>query len=78
MTPKQEAEMLDETLARLGEHFDAVQILATAHDDEGTDYRSQGVGNWYARVGMAREFLKRDFQKDQAIRIRQESEAEDD
>jgi|GEM_PF-2113083 len=56
----------------LGEHFDAVQILATRH--EGTDSHSfaMGAGNWYARQGLAHEFINRDRAHDQAIEIANE------
>lgn len=41
----------------LGEHFDAVQILTCICDDEGTSNISRGSGNWFARQGMAHEFI---------------------
>jgi hypothetical protein len=52
---------INETLRELNEHFEAVQILATWVDDDGMTCRaSLGVGNWYARQGLAREFLEMD------------------
>lgn len=45
----------------LGEHFDAVQILACVCDDEGTSNISRGSGNWFARQGMAHEFIAQDM-----------------
>ncbi len=48
--------------SQLGEHFDAVQILATrmAPEGGGTERFACGSGNWYARQGMAQHFIKMD------------------
>ena len=52
---------LDAVLSKLGEHFDAIQILGTYMADDGTTHRvTRGKGNWYARQGVAREFLEMD------------------
>lgn len=62
MTEVQANEMkalIDGMLSELGEHFDAVQILVSTHDPEGTEAFARGLGNWYARQGMAREFVER-------------------
>lgn len=72
MTHKEAAAILDEALATIGEHFDAVQILASVHDHEGSRYVARGVGNWFTRTGMAREFLDADYQQDQARLIARE------
>lgn len=45
---------------QLMEHFDAVQILATVVSERGTELVAIGSGNWYARRGMAEEFINRD------------------
>lgn len=51
----------------LGEHADAVQILVTfPADGGGTRCIKRGAGNWYARIGMARELLNGDQAEDQA------------
>jgi hypothetical protein len=50
--------LLDEKLREISEYFDAVQILGTFVDDDGDTIRvTRGFGNWYARQGVAREFL---------------------
>ena len=37
---------------------DAVQVLMSAHDERsGTVNQSFGRGNWYARQGLAQEFI---------------------
>lgn len=74
MTRKEEIEMIERLAARLAEHYDAVQILVSNCEHDGTRYLARGHGNWYARTGMAREFLKTDYQTDQAKRIVEEEE----
>lgn len=55
------AQKIQGILADLGEHFDAIQILGTYVQDDGHTARvSMGIGNWYARQGVAREFLDMD------------------
>jgi hypothetical protein len=55
------AEKVNGILRELGEHFDSVQILGTYVQDDGCTARvSMGIGNWYARQGVAREFLEMD------------------
>jgi hypothetical protein len=55
------AEKINGILRDLGEHFDAIQILGTYVQDDGMTARvSMGIGNWYARQGVAQEFLNMD------------------
>ena len=61
---------LKDALALLGEHFEAVQILTSYPIDEcGTASMYRGLGNWYARTGMAQEFLNQDQAQEQAKQI---------
>jgi len=47
-------------VAVIMEHCNTVQILATVHE-RGQTYRiMNGAGNWYARVGMCKEFVDKD------------------
>jgi hypothetical protein len=57
-------ERVAQAVATLREHFDTVQIQVT-RDDGGrnTMYCSQGSGNWFARYGYMRAFIK-DAEKD--------------
>lgn len=41
----------------IGEHFDAVQIMTCVCDEEGTSSFYRGSGNWFARQGLAHEFI---------------------
>jgi hypothetical protein len=63
MTDEELTELVDQKVAELCEHFDSVQILVSWPSDKGNgntkDYFS-GRGNWYARTGMAHDFLNRD------------------
>ena len=49
-----------EALRVLGEHFDHVQILCTWNEQGGTQRHFNGSGNWYARQGMAHDFISWD------------------
>ena len=62
MSKEEAIKILDREVNTLREFFPHVQILVTWGDDkdEGTFDLFRGQGNWYARVGMAREFLTRD------------------
>lgn len=58
---QEEAEIYIQKVAtELGEHFDAVQILVSWNEESSTMMEASGAGNWYARQGMAREFLNKD------------------
>lgn len=52
--------MLEEALSKLSEHFDTIQIFATTHngDDNGTSHHNIGTGNWYARYGQVKCWVK--------------------
>ena len=51
------AEIVKKALHDLGEHFESVQILATTVSEGQTLRSFSGCGNWYARLGMAHEFI---------------------
>lgn len=59
----------------LGEHFGAVQILCSFMDGEETKTITDGAGNWFTRLGMARDLVQRDFAREVAIQINAGSEA---
>lgn len=40
---------------------DCVQIFASTNDLNGTACHKYGMGNYYARIGMTKEFLDRDM-----------------
>lgn len=72
-----------EIMRELSEHFDSLQLLGTFIDDEGnTGKVSMGSGNWYARIGVAREFIEQDAAATNAYELSKvicdEGEEEDD
>ncbi len=69
MTPQEADALLSHVARQLGEHFDAVQILATWNEQATTRFAHIGVGNFYARTGMAHEFLDIDQSRNRAAEI---------
>lgn len=57
MTHDELHKMVDKCATELGEYFDAVQILVTWNEESRTLDLVCGSGNWYARQGLAREFI---------------------
>ncbi len=51
-------ELTERFLLEVGEHCDAVQVLATWNEEGESQRHASGKGNWYARTGMALEFLE--------------------
>lgn len=62
-------EALRRAVDLLGEHFDAVQVLVSYNEDGLTRCRHLGGGNWYARQGMAHDFIKCDDAQEVARQI---------
>jgi hypothetical protein len=73
------ADIVDKHVKELQEFFPDVQILVSWLE-EGTKNTIdcfRGGGNFYARTGMAREFLQRDASATQAADIRKELDPPD-
>lgn len=63
-------ELMRKIASELAEHFDAVQILASHRDGNGnTQLIKYGEGNWYARQGMAHDFINAEQAQETAIQI---------
>lgn len=61
MTSEEVTAIIDSKVNQLSEHFDAVQILVSwPSEGGGTMSCYRGSGNWFARTGMARDFMNRD------------------
>jgi len=60
MSDEEAQDLLEMTAAKLAEHFDAVEIMVSLQNGEDTRCFEQGAGNYYARLGMAQEFLGND------------------
>lgn len=71
MTFKEAETILEDAAAKLGEHFDAVQIMASwpAGEGKGTVCSKRGIGNWYARQGMAHDFIQSAAARENAAEI---------
>lgn len=69
MDEKAAEQMLDQMASRLGEHFEAVQIMVTWQENGQTFGLKRGVGNWYARVALAQEMISVDRSCDMAREI---------
>ena len=78
MNGEDAGKMLEELSAKLSEHFDAVQIMATWNEDGLTKCVNRGNGNWYARQGMAHEFIEQDSAQTQAREIAEQLDPPDD
>jgi len=57
MTPA-ESKRVEEVAARLAEDWEVVQILVSRAEHDGTGRYFYGIGNWFARQGMADDFVK--------------------
>lgn len=64
--PDAKVRLVEEALKTIMEHFDCVQFLGSYDDPTGTINIYRGNGNWYARQGMAHDFLARDQAQTQA------------
>lgn len=72
MTATEAEKILEETAAKLGEYFDHVQIMGTWNEESLTKASYRGLGNWYARQGMAHEFINHDVSQDLACQINEQ------
>lgn len=69
MSRDQFDDFLRDQAARILEHCDAVQIMASFNEDGETHALYRGNGNWYARQGMAHEFINQDVAQENAKQI---------
>lgn len=81
MTDEQAIAIVDKAISDLREYFSDVQILCswTEEEEGGNTFDIfRGKGNWYARVGMARDFLTRDKGHTEAREIAEVLRPDDD
>ena len=69
---------VERALEILSEHFDAVQILAEVTEDGATASCCRGCGSWYARQGLAHEFIERDKAQEHAFQLSRKINPPDD
>lgn len=71
---KQVEKVVADAVGIIMEHCDAVQILATVQEGGQTFRIRNGRGNWYARVGLCREFVDIDrAQSEQTVFYRSDN-----
>lgn len=69
LDPDEQQAIVQHHITALMEHFEAVQILVSSSTPEGTESVFMGAGNWFARQGMARDFLNQDQARTNAKEI---------
>lgn len=72
MTTTEIQKLTNDFLNQFREQNIQVQLLVSFEDSNGTSEIFTGIGNYYARIGMANEFIQRD--KSQVITIETEEE----
>lgn len=60
MNDEEKNAILTKCLDILSEHFEAVQIMACDNEAGESKAFYRGAGIWYARMGMAHEFIEND------------------
>lgn len=78
MTHEELSKIVEDAALALGEHFEAVQILVSNCDSDGTAVMRRGVGNFYARVGMAQEFIDLDKNEMLSFKVAEALNPEDE
>jgi len=69
LQPEEQERLVQRHIDELMEHFDAVQILVSSTDPDGTANVFKGGGNWFARQGMAHDFIRQDKARTDAREI---------
>lgn len=57
LSPEQMQAVVQQHVTALMEHFEAVQVLVSISTPNGTEFVKLGAGNWFARQGMAHDFI---------------------
>ena len=79
MTDEQRLEIMQKHVNALAEIYDSVQVMGTfLTSDNRTVSQKRGSGNWYARQGMAHEFIEENIAEDTARAIAKKLEPPQD
>lgn len=65
----QHLDIVDSAVNKLAEHFDVVLVMVSSSEGGDTFKICRGRGNWYARSGMAHDFLDKVKDEEAAIEI---------
>ncbi len=78
MKINEQVEIVKSHTAQLSEHFDSVQIFCTKHTNNGTTNIKMGSGDWFARYGLCKYWVKQQEEncneEDQETIIEEEDE----
>lgn len=67
LTREEKTAIVQKALEMLGEVFEVVQIMVSEPNPEGgTGFMYKGSGNWFARHGMAHDFIRQEVSKSHA------------
>lgn len=69
MSEEELAKKVQDFAAQLAEHCDAVQIFVSKTEEGICRAIYRGAGNWYARQGMAHEFINQDVAQENAKQL---------
>lgn len=79
MTGEQRLQVLDRHVAELAEIYDSVQVMVSWVTPDGrTSSQKRGSGDWYARQGLAHEFIEENLAEDSADKIAKKLAPPDD
>ena len=78
MNDKEAKEYVEKMATELGEHFDSAQVMVSWNEEGITKSLKRGSGSWYARQGMAHEFITENDSQIQADHIAGELNGPDD
>lgn len=73
--------LVEQTVAKLREHFDSVQLFVSKATDDGkrdTEGFSVGSGNWYARIGQIDEWMQMKKEQTKLYIRKQEDESDNE
>ncbi len=60
MSEERDLKIVQSHCAQLAEHFDNVQIFVTKMGEDGTVNCHYGSGNWFARYGQIKYWVKKE------------------
>lgn len=69
ISPEEQEGLVQRHIDALMEHFEAVQIMVSSTVPDGTSNIFKGGGNWFARQGMAHDFIRQDKARTDAREI---------
>lgn len=66
-----DVKLIDDAILVLREHWECVQIMVSRvnEEEEGTETIIRGKGNFWARKGLAQDFIDRENQEEAASKI---------